>query len=160
MNARQRRFVAEYLKSLNATQAYKKAGYKATGRAAENNASRLLGDAGVKEAIAAGLAHQAEEAKVDAVKVTRGLLREATSTAKKSTQSARVRAWELLGKTVGMFSDRVEHTGKGGGAIQFEGLSDDELSRRIAELESRILSPAAGQGQGEGGEGGAGPAAS
>jgi phage terminase small subunit len=48
--------VAEYLIDLNAIAAYKRAGYKGTGRAAENAASRMLGYVGVKAAIAAHLA--------------------------------------------------------------------------------------------------------
>ena len=38
---RQARFVAEYLIDLNATAAYKRAGYRARGHSAEVNASRL-----------------------------------------------------------------------------------------------------------------------
>lgn len=50
-------FVQEYLVSLNATDAYRRAGYKARGRAAEASASRLLRHARVAAAI------QAEKAK-------------------------------------------------------------------------------------------------
>lgn len=52
LNAHQLRFIDEYMIDLNATAAYKRAGYKATGRAAENNASRLMGNAGVAAEIA------------------------------------------------------------------------------------------------------------
>lgn len=37
-----------------------------------------------------------------------------------------------MGKHLGMFVDRVEHTGKDGGPIQTEELSDTEKARRIA----------------------------
>jgi phage terminase small subunit len=60
LTARQRGFVREYLIDLNATAAYKRAGYKGQGRTAENNACRMLGNAGVQAAIQAALA-KAEE---------------------------------------------------------------------------------------------------
>jgi phage terminase small subunit len=53
---RQQAFVREYLIDLNATAAYKRAGYKGKGRTAENAASRMLGFVGVKAAIEAALA--------------------------------------------------------------------------------------------------------
>lgn len=56
LSARQQAFVREYLHDLNATAAYKRAGYKGEGRTAENNACRMLGNAGVQAAIQNGLA--------------------------------------------------------------------------------------------------------
>lgn len=52
LNEKQQRFVDEYLIDLNATAAYKRAGYEAEGNAAEVNACRLLSNAKVAEAIA------------------------------------------------------------------------------------------------------------
>lgn len=51
LNARQRRFVAEYLKDANATAAYKRSGYSATGASADSAASRLLGNVEIKRLI-------------------------------------------------------------------------------------------------------------
>jgi phage terminase small subunit len=56
LTPKQERFVEEYLLDLNATAAYKRAGYRARGRAAENAASRLLGNGGVGARIAAAKA--------------------------------------------------------------------------------------------------------
>jgi phage terminase small subunit len=56
LTVKQGRFVQEYLIDLNATAAYKRAGYKGKGRAAENAASRMLGFVGVKAAIQTELA--------------------------------------------------------------------------------------------------------
>ena len=56
LSVKQQVFVQEYLIDLNATAAYKRAGYKGTGRTAANAASRMLGFAGIKEAIAEALA--------------------------------------------------------------------------------------------------------
>jgi phage terminase small subunit len=46
LSPKQKRFVDEYLIDTNATAAYKRAGYKCQGRAAENAASRMLGFVG------------------------------------------------------------------------------------------------------------------
>lgn len=75
LSAKQQRFVEEYLIDLNATAAYKRAGYRATGRAAENNASRLLGNAGVREAIARARAEQSRRTNVEADRVLLELAR-------------------------------------------------------------------------------------
>ena len=60
LTAKQERFVQEYLIDLNATAAYKRAGYKGMGRVAENAASRMLGNVGVKAAIENALAKTAK----------------------------------------------------------------------------------------------------
>lgn len=52
LNDKQARFVAEYLKDMNATAAYKRAGYTAKGNAAEVNAARLLRNAQVQSEVA------------------------------------------------------------------------------------------------------------
>lgn len=52
MTPKQQRFVEEYLIDLNATAAYRRAGYEAEGNAAEVNAARLLRNAQVADAIA------------------------------------------------------------------------------------------------------------
>lgn len=66
LTPRQSRFVDEYLQDANATQAYQRAGYKAKGRAAENNASRLLGHAGVQQAIRERMNQRSERTQIDA----------------------------------------------------------------------------------------------
>ena len=44
LTPKQQLFVAEYLKDLNATAAYTRAGYKGKGKSAESNASILIGN--------------------------------------------------------------------------------------------------------------------
>jgi phage terminase small subunit len=51
LTLKQQRFAAEYCVDLNATAAYKRAGYNARGNAAEACASRLLSNAKVQEAV-------------------------------------------------------------------------------------------------------------
>jgi len=66
---KQEAFVREYLIDLNATAAYKRAGYRARGHSAEVNAERLLRHAEVKAEIQAAKERRAErvEAKADDV---------------------------------------------------------------------------------------------
>lgn len=79
LNARQQRFVEEYLVDLNATAAYRRAGYTATGNAAEVNAARLLRHAQVQIAIGAAQAQRVERTKVDADWVLARLSQEAVA---------------------------------------------------------------------------------
>lgn len=65
LTAKQELFVNEYLVDLNATAAYKRAGYKGQGRSAENAASQLLGNIGVQAAIKIGKDKRIERTKVD-----------------------------------------------------------------------------------------------
>jgi hypothetical protein len=51
LTAKQRRFAAEYLQDMNATAAYRRAGYRARGHAAEVNACRLLRNAEVQRLV-------------------------------------------------------------------------------------------------------------
>lgn len=68
----QERFKDEYLLSLNATDAYKKAGYSGEGNVAEVNAHRLLRNAKVADAIQQAMAERAERTEVTADKVVEG----------------------------------------------------------------------------------------
>lgn len=66
LTPKQERFVAEYLIDLNATAAYKRAGYKGKGRSAENAASQLLGNVGVAAAIKEAKDKRSEGLGIDA----------------------------------------------------------------------------------------------
>lgn len=110
LTGKQRRFIEEYLKDLNATQASIRAGYsKKTAHVigAENLTKPVIVDA---------LAQRAkvitERADLDTHDVIQGLLTEARRTGEGSSHAARVSAWTQLGKYLKMFADRVEHTGE------------------------------------------------
>ena len=66
LTPKQARFVAEYLIDLNATAAYKRAGYDAKGNAAEAGASRLLSNAKVAQAIQASIDKRSNDLGIDA----------------------------------------------------------------------------------------------
>ena len=77
----------------------------------------LLQNTTIAKAIEDARKEVSEKAQVTVEMVVQGLLNEAKDLSEGSTQSARVSAWAHLGKHLGMFKDKIEHTGKDGGAI-------------------------------------------
>lgn len=110
MTPKQQSFVDHYLIDLNATQAAIRAGYSA--HTAEQQGSRLLGNAEVAQAVRAAQSARSERVQITQDDVLRGLHREATLTGEGSTHAARVSAWHLLGKHFGMFVERQQLLGK------------------------------------------------
>ena len=118
LTPKQQRFVEEYLIDLNATQAYIRAGYAVKSEdVAAATASKLLRNAKVQEAIQEAQEKLSNKAQVTVEMVVQGLLNEAKDLSEGSTQSARVSAWAHLGKHLGMFKDKVEHSSPNGGDI-------------------------------------------
>jgi phage terminase small subunit len=136
LTGKQALFVSEYLVDLNATQAALRAGYGA--RSARTNAYRLLQKPKVTEAIRRAVEARAERLQLSSEDVLRSIvdIRSKAVTGGNLTQA--LRANELMGRHLKLFTDRVEHSGPDGGAIEF---SDIELSNRlltlIATLEER-----------------------
>lgn len=123
LNAKQRRFVHEYLIDLNATQAAQRAGYSK--RTAYSQGCRLLKHAEVQAAVAAKREQVEERSAVTVEFVLKGLLTnfhramqaepvlddEGKPTGEYTYQAnAANKALELMGKYLGMFVDKVEHT--------------------------------------------------
>ena len=115
LTPKQQRFVEEYLIDLNATQAAIRAGYSE--KTAQEIGSENLSKPMVAKAIAEAQEKLSNKAQVTVEMVVQGLLNEAKDLSEGSTQSARVSAWAHLGKHLGMFKDKVEHTGANGGPI-------------------------------------------
>ena len=111
LTPRQAAFVREYLVDLNATQAAIRAGYSED--TAKQQGARLLTNADVLAAVDAGKAQRAAELKVTASDVVRILLKEATADDGPTCKTGRVKAAELLGKHLAMFTEasKVEVTG-------------------------------------------------
>ena len=115
LTPKQQRFVEEYLIDLNATQAAIRAGYSE--KTAQEIGSENLSKPMVAKAIAEAQEKLSNKAQVTVEMVVQGLLDEAKDLSEGSTQSARVSAWAHLGKHLGMFKDKIEHTGKDSGPI-------------------------------------------
>ena len=115
LTPKQQRFVEEYLIDLNATQSAIRAGYSE--KTAQEIGSENLSKPMVAKAIAEAQEKLSNKAQVTVEMVVQGLLNEAKDLSEGSTQSARVSAWAHLGKHLGMFKDKIEHTGKDGGPI-------------------------------------------
>lgn len=110
LTPKQRRFVEEYLVDLNATQAAIRAGYSA--RSADVTGSRLLANAKISTAVQAGQAARSKRTNVSQDWIIEHL-RANVDEAKSALQySASNKALELLGKHLGMFVDKVEHSGE------------------------------------------------
>ncbi|MBK7687121.1 MAG: terminase small subunit [Rhodocyclaceae bacterium] len=66
LTPKQERFVAEYLIDLNATAAYKRAGYAGKGKSAEASASEILGNLKVAAAVKAAIEKRSSDLGIDA----------------------------------------------------------------------------------------------
>ena len=136
LTPRQALFVNEYLVDLNAVQAAIRAGYSA--RSAKSKAYKVLNRPAVAEAIRKAVEARAERLQLSSEDVLRSIvdIRGRAVTGGKLTQA--LKANELLGRHLKLFTYRVEHSGPDGAAIEF---SDIELSNRlltlIATLEER-----------------------
>ena len=103
MNPKRAAFVREYLIDLNATAAAGRAGYSDP-----NYGRQLLTEPNVAAAIEKAQAERAQTLRVTAQMVVEGLHAIASGD---GPESARVAAWGHLGKHLGMFADRQEHSG-------------------------------------------------
>ncbi|CUJ41484.1 terminase small subunit [Achromobacter xylosoxidans] len=139
---KQRRFVDEYLVDLNATQAAIRAGYSA--KTANEQGAQLLAKLSVREAVDAAQAKRAKRTEITQDEILNDLreLRDicmgrkpvTISEVVKNVQEGKAeavdvcvsvleptaanRALELMGKHLGMFPSKVEHSGPGGGPMQ------------------------------------------
>ena len=110
LKPRQARFVAEYLLDLNATRAAVRSGYSA--KTATVQAARLFTNVHLREAVRAAIEARSARVEIDAGFVLLQLRLEAERVGPGASHSARVRALELLGKHVGLFTDRHDEPTK------------------------------------------------
>jgi len=145
LTPKQKRFVTEYLKDQNATQAAARAGYsKAT---ANQQGSRLLANVGVAAAIAAGQSRLAKKAAITVESLAEELEQARGMALRERQPSAAVAATMGKAKLAGLLVERHKHSGAVG-TYDLSKLSEDELDR----LE-QILGPLADAGGDPGGEG-------
>ena len=100
LSSRQRQFTLEYLQDLNATRAAARAGY----RHPNVQGSQLLAKAAVRANIDKELTARSARLKRDADWVIEKLEQEATD--RNNPAHARIRALELIGKHLGVFSPK------------------------------------------------------
>jgi hypothetical protein len=146
-NQRHERFAQGLAKGLCADKAYVEAGFRAN----RGNAIRLKANERVVKRVEELQGRAVEGVQISKQWVMEQLVDNVVKAKEAKEFAPANKALELLGKEVGMFKDRVEHTGKGGGPIQTVDLtnfSNDDLDR----LED-ILVRAANPGGGKGGEG-------
>lgn len=116
LTPKQQRFVEEYLIDLNATQAAIRAGYSE--KTAYSVGHENLKKPEIQKAIEEAKNQISKRTELTVDMVVQGLLKEAQDYAEGSTQSARVSAWAHLGKHLGMFTEKVQHSGPDGGPVQ------------------------------------------
>jgi len=111
MLEKQEKFCVEFIKSGNAAEAYKAAGYKVTStKSAANSASRLLENVGICSRIAE-LRAQLESEKIMDAKERRETL---TAIARSRAEDAadRIRAIDTINKMDGVYISKVEVSGE------------------------------------------------
>lgn len=110
LNDKQKRFVQEYLLDLNATQAAIRAGYSA--RAAHSTGHRMLRNAEISAAIQAAMQQRAQRLAITADQVLENLENARKQAMEEKQSSAAIRACELTGRHIGMFSTRPQEDEK------------------------------------------------
>ena len=131
---KQQRFVEEYLIDLNATAAYRRAGYVAKGNAAEVNAARLLRNAQVQAAIVEAKAARSAETGINAAWVLQRLADEAfADMADLYDEIGRIKPvkdWPLVWRQGLVAGIEVETIGEGAGQV-----TKVKISERIKRVE-------------------------
>lgn len=112
-NEKRRRFCAEYLVDLNATQAAIRAGYSE--KTAYSQGQRLLKNAEIKQYLSKAMAKRAEEAKIDADWVLAELKTNLRLAREREEIGHANKAIELIGKhtNIGAFTDKLDVTSQG-----------------------------------------------
>lgn len=119
LTAKQERFVAEYLKTRNQTDAARKAGYKSP----EVEGSRLLKNAKVAAMVAAGQSDRTERTNIDIDYVIQRLAIEAEREGEGTSHSARVAA-------LGQLRNHFVEAGGGGAA--------DKVSDALRDIAAKL----------------------
>lgn len=116
LTAKQRRFVAEYLKDLNATQAAIRCGYSEKTAYAQGH--RLLKKAEISEAIGVKAEARLQRAEITVDWVISGI--KAVGDDPESERRDKLKAYELGGKLHKLFTDKHEVAGQDGGPLVVE----------------------------------------
>ena len=117
LSPKEKLFVTEYLKDLNATKAFGRAGYK--GKRPDVQGCQLLGKVRIIEALNKAQLERSKRTEITIDKVLTDIelikadaMKEVDG--KMADRAAALKGCELLGKHLKMFTDKVEHTGANG----------------------------------------------
>lgn len=138
LTSKQQRFVQEYVKDQNGTQAAIRTGYSE--KTAKQQGSRLLADPRIKAAVRAGQKRVATRAAVTVESLMAELEQARALALREKQASAAVTATMGKGKLAGLLVEKHRHSGAVG-TYDLKTLSDDDLNR----LE-QILGPLADAG--------------
>ena len=109
LNPKQQRFVAEYLKDLNASASCLRAGYRTKNPNVVG--PRLLAQVGIRQAVDAALAKRSEKLGLTAEFVIENVRRIQAKAEAADDYGAALKGNELLGKHLKLWTDKVEHSG-------------------------------------------------
>lgn len=109
LTPKQQAFIREYLLDLNATQAARRAGYSA--HTADRIGPELLGKTCVARAIAQAQAARADKLEITAAWVLEKLKANYETAVTAGELGVVNKSLELIGKHLGMFTDKQQHTG-------------------------------------------------
>ena len=135
LNAKRRKFVDEYLKDGNGTQAAIRAGYSP--HTAKDQAARLLSFASIREAVDKRQRRIEEKTDVTVSDVIRVFVNEM---ANGDCSAARISAAEKAGKYLGMFVDRLRIEDARTKAVEYAqamGIPPDEFAEEVERLRKR-----------------------
>lgn len=138
LTPKQRRFLQEYQVDWNATQAALRAGYSEKTIKGRKGAYHITKSPRMRAAIAGIQKANAEQIGLKVQDVLDGLYAEALGLRRDTTAAARVRAWTVLGRHLGMFVNRHDHTGDVSKSltVEFVGCEDPAttLSDSVREI--------------------------
>ena len=139
LSKRQEQFCQEYLVDLNATQSAERAGYTKT--TAKANCGRMLADPKVQKRIDELKAERIERVQIEADDVVERLVRVANKSEDECDWHPTIRATELLGKHLAMFTDKSKiqiENPFAAGQSQEDIQRDTEYLTRIARMGHKL----------------------
>lgn len=118
LSPKQQRFVEEYARGATGVDAARLAGYSK--KKPDVAACKLLKQKHIAEAVAAIRRQTSEQTGIDAAWVTNELVDTYRAARRVHEMGAAVRSLGLIGKNIGMFVDKHEHSGPNGGPMVVE----------------------------------------
>ena len=125
LNVKQEKFCVEYARCGNATEAYKTAGYVATGESARRNASRMLTKADIQKRLAEITAEMAKPVIMNAEERQAMLTSIVKNAFGDCDYNSACKAMDILNKMQGSYVNKLEIGGPDGGPIEFSWAGGD-----------------------------------